>query len=286
MWNLTINVRQISLLTLFLTVVLGQIPVSAQDSISTEEVNGIKTLTHYSDGKISRVQSYDANGAKWQEIEYHETGGSMSLFGSEGKEILKCDINEEGLENGTCIRWHNNGLIAEKTEFREGKKNGMSRQWYENGQLEEEISYLNDSMCDTCKWTRYFENGAVSQRIDPLNKLYEYYYQNGIKKYELLKDSSKSKEYYLSGALYEERIWQNNMQGAYIRFFENGRKSEVGYFEKEKELTIKNAWDARGKQIIRKGKGKRQEVVMTPFGPADVVSYYRKGKIIKMKYIN
>ncbi|HEY8401280.1 MAG TPA: hypothetical protein VIK89_08465 [Cytophagaceae bacterium] len=257
----------------------------AQDSLVTEEVNNIKTLIHYKNGQKYLLQSFDESGNKWQEINYYQDGrGKLTLFSNDGDSLLSCDLAPNGLEEGLCIRWHSNGAKAEESNYRNGLKNGITRQYYENGQLEEEIELVNNEICDTCKWTRWYPNGQISLLIQKSKNQYELFYENGNKKYEIT-EPGNSIEYYSSGSIFEIKKWANDSSGSYKRYYENGQNLEEGDFNDHNKVTVKNAWNEKGERVIRKGKGKREEVMMTESGPVRMLSYYKKGKIVKMKEI-
>lgn len=59
------------------------------------------------------------------------------------------------------IRWHPNGMMMEKTPYKNGKPDGLCQQWHENGQQEIECLYVDGKKVNGYK--HWDENGNVIQ---------------------------------------------------------------------------------------------------------------------------
>jgi antitoxin component YwqK of YwqJK toxin-antitoxin module len=138
----------------------------------------------YSEGKKTGIwKSYDGKGRLTAERSYSEdqlNGPSVSYQVQEDAqpgEPLRISSKYEyknNQENGTCIRYFEDGSVYQTIEYREGKKDGMMKEYYSSGQLKLEIPFRNDKRHGTM--VEYARNGEIMYKWilengDPVRKL-------------------------------------------------------------------------------------------------------------------
>lgn len=45
------------------------------------------------------------------------------------------------MRNGLCERWHSNGQMSEKSNWKDGELNGLRERWYDDGQIRERANW-------------------------------------------------------------------------------------------------------------------------------------------------
>jgi antitoxin component YwqK of YwqJK toxin-antitoxin module len=88
---------------------------------------------------------------------------TLKLNGNEGKWYLK-----EKIFTGYAVKYHSNGVLAERIGFYHGKKEGLAQKWFLNGQLKKELYYKQNKIEGQTKI--WWENGILAL---------ESYYING-----------------------------------------------------------------------------------------------------------
>jgi antitoxin component YwqK of YwqJK toxin-antitoxin module len=161
---------------------------------------------------------------------------------SEGLFESKCEddhvkgaVKNNKLE-GTWLRFHENGNIQIKENYKDGEKNGL-QEWYdENGQLDEKGNY-QDGKQDG-RWESFFKDGKTNILSN---------WKNGI---ELNQTRFK---YYESGQLEQrENFKEEELNGLYERFYENGQLKETGNYQDGKHDGLWKRFDREGNLIETK----------------------------------
>lgn len=159
----------------------------------------------------------------WEELEVAPASGLVMLDGQPF--------------SGASLRWHTNGVLGQRIEYRMGKKHGMHESWFANGRLAYRGNYASGR-----------KHGAV-----------ETWWSNGTQRtassYEHGVAQGSQYEWYQSGALFKEvhlvdglesglqRAWREN--GALFANYEarDGRtfgmkRSKLCYTIQEEEITL------------------------------------------------
>ena len=166
------------------------------------EIGYIK-YTHFSDGGIWRLETYNKNGVldgKWGWYYDYENG----KIDEEGN-------YKDGLEDGKWKGYYENGQISFEINYKYGLKDGKEICYYEDGQIKEEINNNdgNEYLINFWnkdgellvkdgdgKYTIYYENGQIeiegNYKDGKLDGKWKIYYEDGqIRKEENYKDGEK-----------------------------------------------------------------------------------------------
>jgi len=66
---------------------------------------------------------------------------------------------KDGIKNGKCSKWYENGQIKSTYFYNMGKLEGTQKKWYPNGQMQATWNYKNDELNGLS--TEWFENGEI-----------------------------------------------------------------------------------------------------------------------------
>jgi len=83
----------------------------------------------YADGKPKILNEYVTDEYGRNKL-YKET-----IFFPGEKKYVEMKYNKEGLREGVCVSWHENGNKKSEVKYINGKENGKYRVWHENGKL-------------------------------------------------------------------------------------------------------------------------------------------------------
>ena len=92
------------------------------------------------------------------------------------------EVNSTTPFTGTTIRYHNNGQLQEKGNFKDGKFDGLSESFHKNGQLEISSNWKDGKLNGLLE--EYHDNGQLYEKTiykDGEGELLESYFQNGEK---------------------------------------------------------------------------------------------------------
>ena len=96
---------------------------------------------------------------------------------------------KNGLQEGTCKTFYDNGQVKESVEWEKGKPHGDAHYYHKNGRQEATGKFYKGFK--TGKWLHYYDNGTLSaeesfkvvDNTESKEGLFTYYYPNGKKKY-------------------------------------------------------------------------------------------------------
>ena len=66
---------------------------------------------------------------------------------------------KDGIKNGKCSKWYENGQIKSTYFYNMGKLEGTQKKWYPNGQIQAKWNYKNDQLNGLS--TEWLENGEI-----------------------------------------------------------------------------------------------------------------------------
>jgi uncharacterized protein len=146
---------------------------------------------------------------------------------------------KKGLPDSVLIGYYAGGNKYKETQFSLGKRNGADRSWFENGQIKSEAQYVNDLL--EGKALSYFENGKIWTEATYRNGKKEgediEYFPGGDKKKSLKTyvggdATGIEKEWYATGTLKMEQMWEKNiLNGHYATYYPDGKKEEEGSYK-------------------------------------------------------
>ncbi len=235
--------------------------------------HGIQKLFH-AGGNLSAIGHFK-NGLLFGKKEYFQMDGSLNLI-----EHYKAIPNEEkSVLDGVRKAYQNDGLLVEKTNFKNGQKNGQYWLYNPNGTLKEEGKYKNGLSINKKK--TYDTNGNLQRdenfiltingegkEVSVLDGRIRYYYNNG----DISQDCNYKKgkkdgiciEYHKNktNSLKSEVFYKNDLQhGPYSYFNSNGKPQRKGVFYEEIKVNdsiLKNVYD--GEVIVYQQNGMKQRV--------------------------
>lgn len=144
----------------------------------------------------------------------------------------KYQVNENEEKNGTYESYID-GVLVEKSLYKNGKLNGKRTLFHKNGQIEIDENYIDDQLTGTYK--SYYEDGTLSQEANYIDGKME-----GV-----------LKTYFNSGTLKEEVMMvDNNENGPFKEFHENGKLSWEGtYLNGDNEFGLIQEYNDQGALI-------------------------------------
>ena len=87
------------------------------------------------------------------------------------------EINSQTPFTGTSVRYHDNGQLEFKRNWKDGKRVGLSEWYHENGQLKSKSNWKDGKRVGLSEW--YHENGQLWMKGNAKDGLVEWYYENG-----------------------------------------------------------------------------------------------------------
>jgi antitoxin component YwqK of YwqJK toxin-antitoxin module len=153
---------------------------------------------------------------------------------------------KNGLQEGICKQFYDNGQVSESVEWEKGKMNGDAFFYYKNGSLQAKGKFKKNFKIDT--WEYFFESGKIKtienfkviENTQVKEGLFTYFYENGNKN-----EVSAFKD--------------NKREGTYTFYYENGNLKQKGncvndlftgltenYEEKKGMLESKGNLDLKG----------------------------------------
>lgn len=175
--------------------------------------------------------------------------------------------------NGTFLKWHENGQLAAKKEFRNGYSEGESKVWYENGKLasqsiffngkpiEEKGYYKNGNLRvsnirseNKLELKRYYENGQIEKlyKKNDSSLIEIRWYKNGIKQYEdIINERMKTSvfsEWFENGQIFKQVNYLHNIpHGESLHWWQNGNLKFKRNYVHGKEHGAFFSWFENGK---------------------------------------
>ncbi|MGY5356004.1 toxin-antitoxin system YwqK family antitoxin [Wenyingzhuangia sp. IMCC45467] len=67
--------------------------------------------------------------------------GIAKEFKTNDKTLKYLVTYQNGLKNGLCKKWYDNGVLNYETSYVKGRKQGLTKIWFKNGQLQSEATY-------------------------------------------------------------------------------------------------------------------------------------------------
>lgn len=96
-------------------------------------------------------------------------------------EGIQLPINLEELSNGIGIRYHENGQLYVKSNWKNGQRHGLYERFYENGRLLEKSNWKDGQRHGLNEW--FHKNGQLLSKSNWENGLrpglYERFHENG-----------------------------------------------------------------------------------------------------------
>ena len=92
------------------------------------------------------------------------------------------EVNSTIPFSGTTVRYHNNGQLKEKMNFKEGKIDGLSKSFHKNGQLKIISNWKDGELNGLLE--EYYENGQLREKTiykGGESELLEEYFKDGNK---------------------------------------------------------------------------------------------------------
>lgn len=115
----------------------------------------------YSEAKSYRIVWKD--GDRW-------IGKTFLMNGSMLEDEMFSDDSLK-IHEGLCLRWYNNGVLADSLNFRNGKLNGQQAWYHENGQKSEAGTYLNGKPKKVSYWNA---DGTVEKHGESNERMPQY----------------------------------------------------------------------------------------------------------------
>lgn len=194
--------------------------------VETEKVYKLGVENGYdrrydSDGTLTLDECYKdgKRDGKWTE---HLSGN--------GGDVTRISFYKNGLPDGQWSETLKDGTPRRKSSYKEGKKEGVWIRYRKNGKPEKSTTYKNDKK--NGEDISYFTDGTPEKSSNYLNDKLD-----GVTK-EFFPDSGKCKSEYT--------FKNGKREGAYKRYFDNGKLREEGRCEADIEVYRKE-YHANGK---------------------------------------
>jgi len=189
---------------------------------------------------------------------YYTEGTRDSLwrwYDESGRRLLKSGAYQKGLEHGSWVNYHSNGVISDSGSYVDGNREGPWKYWHENGRISMEGEWSNGARSG--RWIFYYNNRQQAEEV---------YYQDGR---PLLIESvwdregqqlvsggnGEYKRFSDNGILIESgEIEDGSRTGIWKCYFENGNIREEGIYMDGRFL-VRNSWDPDGTREVREGNG-------------------------------
>ncbi|MBR8801734.1 toxin-antitoxin system YwqK family antitoxin [Porphyromonas levii] len=112
-----------------------------------------------------------------------ELGRSVDLeISVYGNVVNKTKVYKGNRQNGLYKKWHFNGRLEERSNWKNGKRDGLYEEWKRDGQLTERYNWKNGRRDGLCE--HWHDNGQLSFRAnykeDKFDGLYERWHPNGL----------------------------------------------------------------------------------------------------------
>jgi antitoxin component YwqK of YwqJK toxin-antitoxin module/Tfp pilus assembly protein PilF len=171
-------------------------------------------------GKVSEGK-FDENGKKTGNWKFYHSNGQL-------KELFNYN---NGLPEGKCKGWYNNGNLSYEESYSNGKLNGKQTIYYYNEIVKSVLNYDEDNLEGEAKYYSYkgkLTTVAQYSNNKP-NGLYKTYHDNGKIKdegsYVNGDEEGNYKAYYISGKLRTTgMVKKNKREGLWTEYFENGQE--------------------------------------------------------------
>ena len=189
-----------------------------------EGVSGLKTYKYESGKKMSEGELMKSKEhGKWT---YYYENGNIQLIG----------YYNNGFPDSLWQWYNETGQLKKIGNYKKGLEHGVWINYYNNGILSDSGSFYEGRMHG--KWIYKYENGGLLQS--------GFFNRNA--------QDSIWKSYYTNGQLSSNgNMKEGKPFGNWITYFENGQLfEEIDYSDK---ISIKNAWDINGNQLVVNGNG-------------------------------
>jgi antitoxin component YwqK of YwqJK toxin-antitoxin module len=167
-----------------------------------------------------------------------------------------------GIFHGKITNYYKSGRIQMTGNYMNGKQNGEFIWYYENGKEKERVVYTHGESTILSA----FDSTGKQTTINGYG-YHELYYKNNIKKSVI-------------------NYYNGNRNGKYVKWYDNGNKSEEGEYVKGK-FRLFNSWSKNGEPMVIDGNGKYQ--LFYSNGQIHTVGNYknqRRNGLWKSYYIN
>lgn len=148
---------------------------------------------------------------------------------------------KDGLQEGTCIQFYDNGKKKEEVVWKKGKLNGDAIFYHENGNISAKGKFKNSFKID--EWL-YFDdkNVKISQEI----------FKNGEK--NIYRNETKITYFYPSGKVSSTfQMIDGKKIGEEKLLFENGNIMQTSLYDKTSEIEVTKMYDEKTKKLIGEG---------------------------------
>lgn len=183
---------------------------------------------------------------------------------------------KDGLQEGTCKQFFENGQVKEMVDWKKGKLEGDAVFYYDNGKPQAKGEYKKGYKVK--EWTYYDNNGVLKSKE---------VYRNGQK--NIYDNSSTATFYSPSGIITEVSNYKfNKLDGESKLFHEDGKSvKQIGYYEnglatgKWKALYPSGKIQRETELVNDKRNGNR--VHYREDGSIEKTEVYKDGKLISTK---
>jgi antitoxin component YwqK of YwqJK toxin-antitoxin module len=127
---------------------------------------------------------------------------------------------KDGLQEGTCKQFYENGQVKEIAEWKKGKLEGDATFYFENGKIQAKGEYKKDYKVK--EWQYFDKNGVLTSKEA---------FRNGEKN---IYDNSLTATFYNSSGIITEisNFKFGKLQGESKLFYENGKSvKQIGYYD-------------------------------------------------------
>ncbi|MBT2621548.1 MULTISPECIES: toxin-antitoxin system YwqK family antitoxin [Chryseobacterium] len=183
---------------------------------------------------------------------------------------------KDGLQEGSCKQFFENGQVKEVAEWKKGKLDGDAVFYYENGKIQAQGEYKKDYKIK--EWVYYDKNGVLTSKEA---------FRNGEKN---VYDNSLTGTFYSpSGTITEISNYKlGKLNGESKVFYENGKSvKQIGYYEN-------GVATGKWKMLYPSGKVQREtefandqwngtRVHYREDGSVEKTEIYKNGKLISTK---
>lgn len=192
----------------------------------SQGVNGVKTFKYesgmiMSEGEMTKSKEQ----GKWT---YWDENGNVQLIG----------YYKNGIQDGLWQWFNASGKNIKTGNYKKGLEHGSWISYYENGSKKDSVNYIEGRM--NGKWKYWFENGNVNQ----------------IGHFKRNAPDGNWKTYFENGQLISEgEMVAGNQSGIWTNYYTNGQIANRTKYTDNNHVSIEDAWDIKGNQIVINGNG-------------------------------
>ncbi|CAM2812015.1 toxin-antitoxin system YwqK family antitoxin [Chryseobacterium flavum] len=183
---------------------------------------------------------------------------------------------KDGLQEGTCKEFYDNGQIKNVVEWKKGKKEGDAVFYHDNGKISAQGTFKKDFKVK--EWSYYNKNGDLTSKEE---------FTNGEK--NIYDNSFTGTFYYPSGKIEEISHYKfAKLHGETKLFHEDGKSiKQIGYYENGlatgKWKTFYKSGKLERETELTNDKRNGNRVYYREDGSIEKTEVYKDGKLISTK---